>query len=127
MRILVVDDYELFRRGICSLLATQATLTVCGEAVDGWDAVDKARALRPDVVIMDINMPKMDGLEATRQITQLVPEAKIVIVSQHESLETVRDAFNAGARGYVAKSTVRTDLLEAVRKVATASCTEVPQ
>ena len=117
MRILVVDDHELVRRGICSILAGEPTFTVCGEAVDGRNAVEKARALHPDVIIMDITMPNMNGLQATEEIRRLLPETKIVIVSQHEGPEIVRQVFSAGALGYVAKSAVSTDLLVAIAKL----------
>ena len=117
MRILVVDDHEFIRRGIRSLLATEPFLTFCGEAIDGRDAVEKAMALRPDIVVMDISMPNMNGLEATREIKRLLPESEIVILSQHETPEMVRQAFKVGARGYVVKSAIGTDLLEALAKV----------
>jgi two-component system sensor histidine kinase UhpB len=118
MRILVVDDHELVRKGICSLLASDPRLMVCGEAVDGREAVRKTRELRPDVVIMDISMPNMNGIEATREIKSGNSEAEIVIVSQHAAPEMVRQAFNAGARGYVVKSSISRDLLEAIGKVS---------
>src|SRR5882762_7113284 len=118
MRILVVDDHELVRGGIVSLLAAEPTFSVCGEAVDGRDAVEKAKALRPDIVIMDLNMPNMSGLEATRETKRLLPETEIVIVSQNDAPEMVRQALDAGARGYVVKSAISTDLLAAIAKVA---------
>lgn len=114
MRILVVDDHEIVRKGICSLLANESALTLCGEAIDGRDAVEKAKALRPDLVLMDISMPQMNGLDATREIKRLLPETKVVIVSQHGTPEMMRQAYNAGARGYVVKSTVAKDLLAAI-------------
>ena len=117
MRILVVDDHALVRKGICSVLATNPTLAVCGEAVDGQDGVDKARSLRPDVVVMDLSMPRLNGLEATREIKRFLPDAEILIVSQHESPEMARQAFSAGARGYVSKSAISTDLLSAIAKI----------
>ena len=117
MRILVVDDHEVVRRGICSVLATESSLILCGEAVDGRDAVEKAVALRPDIVVMDITMPQMNGLEATREIKRVLPGAEIVIVSQHEGPEMVRQAFNAGARAYVVKSSIAKDLLAAIARV----------
>jgi PAS domain S-box-containing protein len=118
MRILVVDDHELVRKGICSLLASDPRLTVCGEAMDGREAVKKTKELRPDVVIMDISMPNMNGIEATREIKSSDSDAEIVIVSQHSAPEMVRQAFNAGARGYVVKSSISRDLLEAIGKVS---------
>jgi PAS domain S-box-containing protein len=118
MRILVVDDHELVRHGIRSLLAAEPTLSVCGEAADGREAIDKATSLRPDVVVMDISMPKMNGLEATREIKRILPQTEIVIVSQHDAGEMVRMAIDAGAHGYVVKSAVSTDLLAAIAKVS---------
>jgi len=117
MRVLVVDDHEFIRRGIRSLLATEPSLTFCGEAIDGRDAVEKAMALRPDIVVMDISMPNMNGLEATREIKRLLPESGIVILSQHETPEMVRQAFKMGANGYIVKSAISTGLLAAIAKV----------
>ncbi|HEX3377875.1 MAG TPA: PAS domain S-box protein, partial [Candidatus Acidoferrales bacterium] len=117
-RILVVDDHELVRRGICSILATSSALTVCAEAVDGRDAVQKARSERPDIVVMDISMPNMNGLDAAREIKGILPQTEIVMVSQHDSAEMVRQAFKAGARGYVMKSAISTDLLSAIASVS---------
>lgn len=118
MRILVVDDHELVRRGICSILGAESTLTICGEAIDGRDAVEKARALHPDIIVMDISMPRLNGLEAIREIKSFLPQVEIVIVSQHASPQMVRQGFNAGARGYVLKSSISSDLLTAIAKVA---------
>src|SRR5579863_9488479 len=116
MRILVVDDHELVRRGICSVLASEASLTVCGEAVDGQDAIEKAMSLHPDVVVMDVSMPRLNGLEATREIKRLIPDIEIVIVSQHEAPEMMRQAFRAGARGYIVKSAIASELPSAIAK-----------
>jgi PAS domain S-box-containing protein len=118
MRILVVDDHEVVRKGICSVLETDPQLAICGEAVNGRDAVEKAVALRPDIVIMDIGAPGLNGLEAARQIKRLVPEAEIVIVSPHEAPQMVRQAFLAGASDYVLESSVTTDLLPAIARLA---------
>jgi PAS domain S-box-containing protein len=117
-RILVVDDHELVRKGICSILASDPALTVCAEAVDGRDAVQKAKAERPDIVVMDISMPNMNGLDAARVIKGILPETEIVIVSQHDSAEMVRQAFKAGARGYVMKSAISSDLQSAIANVS---------
>jgi PAS domain S-box-containing protein len=117
MRILVVDDHELVRRGICSVIAADPALTLCGEASDGQEAVEKATVLRPDLVVMDINMPHLTGLDATREIKRLLPDIKIVITSQHEFSEVMHEAFRTGALGYVVKSAIASDLQLAIAKV----------
>jgi PAS domain S-box-containing protein len=114
MRILVVDDHELMRRGICSVLAAEPSLELCGEAVDGQDAIEKTKELHPDIVVMDVSMPRLNGLDSTREIKRLFPDVEVVIVSQHEAPEMMRQAFNAGARGYVVKSSISADLLAAI-------------
>lgn len=118
MRILVVDDHDIVRKGICAVLSTDPRFTVCGEAIDGRDAVGKVAALHPDVVVMDVSMPHMDGLAATREIKRLRPSTNVVMISQHESQEMIRQAFSAGACGYVPKSAIATDLLIVVGKIA---------
>ena len=118
MRVLIVDDHEQVRRGIRFLLHNQENCEVSGEAVDGQDAITKVQQLRPDVVIMDISMPNLNGLEATRRVTNLLPSCAVLILSQHDSAEMVRQALRAGARGYVVKSSVGRDLLTAIRKVS---------
>src|ERR1700730_3056779 len=125
MRVLVVDDSKAVRKAICTLLSTDPTLTVCGEACDGRDAIAKAQASRPNIVLMDITMPNMDGLEATREIKRMLPEVEVLIVSQHESPEVMRQAMRAGAKGYVSKSRVGTDLLTAIEKVSHNEIVEV--
>lgn len=117
MRVLAVDDHDLVRRGICAVLAADPTLTICGEAIDGQDAVEKAKQLAPDLVVTDISMPSLNGPEATRQVLKLRPDVQIVIVSQHSSSEVIRQAIQAGAHGYVDKSSISTKLLEAIEKV----------
>ncbi len=117
MRVLVVDDHEVVRRGVRSLL-TQSNYDVCGEAVDGRDALEKARQLNPDVIIMDVSMPTLNGLEATRLIRKEVPGPEVLIMSQHDSPAMVREAFKAGARGYVVKSSMGKDLLIALERVS---------
>jgi PAS domain S-box-containing protein len=113
-----VDDHELVRRGVRSLLAARPDFEVCGEAVDGRDGVDKARQLKPDVVVMDIGMPNLNGFDATRLIRNAFPEISVLILSQDESPETVKEAFRAGALGYVAKSNIREQLQDAVKAVS---------
>ena len=117
IRILVVDDNEAVRRGICQLLQSQADIEIVCQASDGADAVRKAREHRPDLVLLDITMPTMNGLEATRMIKQELPSTEILIVSQHDSRIHETDALAAGASGYVVKSNASRDLLPAVRKI----------
>src|SRR3954452_757280 len=117
MKILVVDDHEVVRRGVVSLLSSRPEYEVCGEAVDGRDAVEKAQELKPDVIVMDVSMPRLNGLEATRLVRRILPDSEVLILSQHESEEMVRQAFNAGARGYVVKSSIAKDLLNAVATI----------
>jgi PAS domain S-box-containing protein len=117
MRVLIVDDHEVVRRGVRSLLCGQPNCDVCGEAVDGRDAIEKARQLVPDVIIMDVSMPRLNGLEATRQLRDILPHSEVLILSQHESAEMARHVFKAGARGYVVKSSIGRDLLQALEKV----------
>jgi PAS domain S-box-containing protein len=121
MRILVVDDHETVREAVRSFLRTRGDFDICGEAVDGEDAVQKAKQLRPDVVVMDVNMPKLNGLNATREIRRILPDAKVVILSQYNSTELKREALNAGARAFVDKTLMSTDLSVAVENVHDAS------
>ena len=118
MRLLLVDDHEVVRRGIRSLLSEQAEWVVCGEAVDGHDALDKARELKPDLIVMDVSMPRLNGLEATRQVRSMFPTCEVLILSQHENGEMARQALKAGARGYVSKSSISKDLITAITKVS---------
>lgn len=117
MRILVADDHELLRRGVCLVIQERPDWEICAEAVDGSDAVEKARETRPDVAVLDVSMPKLNGLEATLAIRQSSPETEVLILTQHESVEMVRHAFEAGARGYVVKSNVANELLSAIEAV----------
>ncbi len=118
MKILVVDDHEVVRRGVIELLHEHPAFEVCGEAGDGQQAVEKARELRPDVIVMDVSLPNMNGLEATRLIREILPESEILVLSQHDAVDVVRQAFQAGARGYVIKSSLANNLIAAVEKVS---------
>ena len=118
MRLLIVDDHEVVRRGVRSLLSDQIGCDVCGEAVDGQDALGKARQLKPDLIVMDVSMPRLNGLEATRQVRSMLPECEVLILSQHENSEMARQALKAGARGYVVKSSISRDLISAVEKAS---------
>jgi len=118
LRILVADDHELIRRGIRGLLRVRRNWKVTAEAANGQEAVAKARNLKPDVVILDIGMPDVDGLEATRQIRKAAPNTKILILTMHESNQMVRRVLEAGARGYVLKSDLASHLVKAVNGVS---------
>jgi DNA-binding NarL/FixJ family response regulator len=114
LRLLIADDHEIVRKGLRSLLAEQPGWQVVAEASDGRDAVDKAKHLKPDVIILDIGMPSLNGLEATRQILKGSPQAKILILTMHETDPLIREVLDAGARGYVLKSDAGRDLVSAV-------------
>jgi DNA-binding NarL/FixJ family response regulator len=114
LRILVADDHEIVRRGLVSLLKAHPGWEVCAEAQDGRQAVEKAKELKPDVVILDIGMPNLNGLEATRQMLRDNPQSKILILTITDADEIVRAVLDAGARGFVLKSDAVRDLLAAV-------------
>jgi len=118
MRVLVVDDHDGVRKSLCNLISAHSTLVVCGEASDGKDAIEKALLLRPDIVLMDITMPIMGGLEATRELKKVLLETRIIIVSQYESPEVIRQAMRAGASGYVTKSRVADSLMTEIEKIS---------
>ncbi len=117
MRILIVDDHEVVRRGVRSLLS-ERDWDVCGEAVDGQDAIEKVRELTPDVIVMDVSMPRLNGLDATREIRTILPQCEVVILSQHDNREMARQALKAGAHGYVVKSSISRDLVSAIAKAS---------
>jgi DNA-binding NarL/FixJ family response regulator len=118
LRILVADDHELVRHGIRALLRARRGWTVVGEARNGREAVEKAGKLRPDVAIVDISMPDIDGLQATRQIREASPTTEVVVLTMHESDQMVRRVLDAGALGYVLKSDLAAHLVRAVREVS---------
>ncbi len=118
VRVLLADDHEVVRRGIRALLESERGVEVCGEAVTGRQAVVLAKELRPHVVILDISMPELNGLEAARQIRAEVPTAEILILTMHESEQIVQDVLAAGARGYILKSDAGRDLLTAVNALS---------
>jgi DNA-binding NarL/FixJ family response regulator len=117
-RLLIADDHAAFRSGLRALLETAVDLAVVGEADTGEAAVAAARGLHPDVVLMDINMPGIDGVEATRRIVDAAPHVAVLVLTMHEDDETVFAAVRAGARGYLLKGAQRAELLRAVRAVA---------
>lgn len=114
LRILLADDHALLRRGLRELLVTNEDWEVCGEAENGRDAVTQAKELKPEIVVMDISMPLLNGLEAARQIRKEVPEAEILFLTMHESTEMAHRALRVGARGYVMKADADRDILSAI-------------
>jgi DNA-binding NarL/FixJ family response regulator len=118
LRVLLVDDHEPIRRGIRQLLCSRENWSVCGEAADGIDAIEKTRHLAPDVVLMDISMPRMDGLEATRNILREFPDCKIVIITQNDPSVARSQAASVGAKAVVPKSQLAQDLLSTMERVA---------
>jgi DNA-binding NarL/FixJ family response regulator len=115
LRILVADDYELVRRGICSILKTQPGWIICGEAGDGLQAVQMAKDLQPDIVILDIGMPGINGLDATREILRQNHDQRVLILTVNNSELLIREVLSAGARGFVLKSDAAHDLVNAVQ------------
>jgi DNA-binding NarL/FixJ family response regulator len=116
VRILVVDDFALFRQYVVELLGIRAELQVVGEASDGPEAVQKAVELRPDLILLDIGLPSLNGIEVARQMRSLVPESKIIFLTQESSSDLVQEALSLGARGFVTKAKVH-DLFAAVEAV----------
>ena len=117
IKVLVVDDHSVVREAICALLSLQKDMEVIGEAVDGRDAIDKVQRLTPNVAVMDIVMPVMSGLEATKQITKQWPETKVLILTQYDEEENMFVAKQVGAYGFIAKSAASSDLLTGIRTV----------
>ena len=117
IRILSVDDHPLMRAGVNSFLATEPSLQVVGEAANGEEALEKYRELRPDLVLMDLSMPVMDGLEATRAILDEFPDARIIVLTTYAGDEDIHRALDAGASGYLLKDMVVVDVLKVIRSV----------
>ena len=117
VRVLLVDDFEPFRKFACGVLKGRPELQVICEASDGEEAVLKARELQPDLILMDIGLPKLNGIEAARRILRSSPQSKILFVSQESSVEVVQAALDTGACGYLAKADAGSELLGAVDSV----------
>lgn len=114
LRILVADDHEVARRGVRALLESHPGWEVCGEAADGREAVNLASRLKPDLILLDIGMPSLNGLDATRQILAADPDVRVLILTMHDSEQVVREVLAAGALGFLLKSDAGRDLLAAV-------------
>jgi len=117
VRILVVDDHAIMRDGIRALLSLDDNVEIVGEAAEGREAVEKAQQLAPDVIVMDIGMAGMDGLEATRRITKKNPKIKVLVLTQHDNKEYVLSTIKAGAAGYVPKRALGSELVSAIHAV----------
>jgi len=118
LRILLADDFEVIRQGLRKILESREDWEICGEATDGRAAVDLALKLKPDVVVMDLLMPELNGLEATRQIRRKFPDTEVLIFTMHETVELIREVLAAGARGYVLKSECGQRIIEAIETLA---------
>jgi DNA-binding NarL/FixJ family response regulator len=116
-RILVADDHEVVRKGLVAILEKQPEWRVCGEACNGREALEKAKHLMPDVIVMDVRMSGLNGLEATRQIVKANPATKVLILTLHDSAQIIREVLDAGARGFLLKSDSACDLVAAVDAV----------
>jgi PAS domain S-box-containing protein len=118
LRILIVDDHQAVRRGLRSLLSARTDWSICGEAADGSEAIEKAKQLRPDVILMDLSMPRMGGMEATRIIRREAPDSRVIIVSQNDPAIVRQQAREIGARAYVGKTDLARDLLPTIEDVS---------
>jgi len=118
VRILIADDHEVMRTGVRALLESEPGWEVCGVAKTGREAVDQANRLRPDVVILDMNMPELNGLEAARLIKQLLPTTELLIFTARETEDLVREVFEAGAKSYIRKGDAASHLIDAVKMLA---------
>ena len=114
VRILVVDDHVLFRHFVVELLGKRPELQVVGETADGLEALQRAVELRPDLILLDIGLPSLNGIEVAQKMRSLVPESKIIFLTQESSADVVQEALSLGARGYVAKIKAQVDLFAAV-------------
>lgn len=127
LKVLLVDDHALVRRGFRRMLEDEPTFQVTGEASDGLEAVELAEQLRPDVIVMDCALPQMNGIEASRRILAKLPETAILMLSMHSEDTLVKQALEAGARGYILKNAMDLDLVSAIKKVAEGQTVLDPQ
>jgi len=117
VRVLLVEDFEPFRRFVCSTLAQTPDLRVIAEVSDGVEAVQKAAELKPDLILLDIGLPSMNGIEVSRQMSKLAPESKIIFLTQENDSDVVQAALSNGANGYVLKSDAESELVQAIEAV----------
>lgn len=117
IKALIADDHRMFADGIISILAETDNIEVIGEAVNGKDAVALAKNLNPDIILMDVNMPELNGIEATRQIKKAVPNVKILMITMHNTREYIQQILSTGAEGYILKNTGRDELLNAIMTI----------
>ena len=117
MRILIADDSAMVRRGVISLLSSETNWEICGEAADGSEALLKARTLVPDVILLDVSMPGLNGLEVARRLRKEVPHAKIVVMSQHDPVHLLPGVMAAGGDACLDKSRLATDLVDSIRNL----------
>jgi DNA-binding NarL/FixJ family response regulator len=118
IKILLAEDHTIVRQGLKLILAAHSDLEVIGEAANGREAVELAASLKPDIVLMDVAMPELNGIEATRRIVQDSPRLRVLVLSMHKEAVYVREILKAGARGYILKDAIDTELVNAVRSVA---------
>ena len=121
IKIVIADDHEIVRQGVKNLVANEPDMEICGEATIGRDAVDLVTKIKPDIAILDISMPGLNGIEAARQILKAQPKTKILMFTMHEVEQLVHEVFNAGAHGYLLKSDAGRHLVTAIRTVASGS------
>src|ERR1700693_765311 len=114
LRVLIVDDHEAGRKGVCAILSSRVDIEVCGEAVNGEEAMVKAKELKPDLIILDVTMPVLNGFDAAREIQKILPKVRILMLSMHESKQLVEEAKRLGVHGYVSKTQAGDVLLTAV-------------
>lgn len=121
VRVLMVDDHDVVRRGIRSVLANESDLEVVGEAAAGMEAVRKAEELQPDLILLDISLPDINGIDVAVRIRKIAPESQILFLSQHDSIQVANEALKTGARGFVAKADAARELPGAIRTVISGS------
>ena len=117
IRVLLADDHTILRAGLRMMLSVQPDIEIVGEASDGRQAITEAQRLQPDVILMDITMPELNGIEATRQVKKLLPETRVLVLTMHENEEYLFQVLRAGASGYILKEAADTELISAIRSV----------